>query len=133
MNISPYGFHSNQGKQGVVVSRSSSSLSMQNYINVKYDDGATGQCIESEVPIYYKLISVPNKKTVMKTISNFIKKMTDADTQDLLKAGYLNGDLEPTSKVDSKLREIHFFAHKKELVEAAREEIKEAEASEKKG
>lgn len=72
------------------------------------------------------------KKTIMKTLSNYYKKLTDADTQALVKAGYLNGDLEPTCKADAAIKEINFFTLKAQLVEKAKEEILEAEKVEKK-
>jgi hypothetical protein len=69
---------------------------------------------------------------VIKKLSNFYKKFTDAKTQSLVKAGYLNGDLEPTNKAHDKVKEIAFFESYDALVDAANEEIAEAEAEEAK-
>lgn len=68
-----------------------------------------------------------NKTTIMKKLSNFYKKLVDADTQALVKAGYLNGDLEPTEKATNALQEILFFDNKNELIKRAQEEIAEEE------
>lgn len=73
-----------------------------------------------------------HKPTMIKKLSNFYKKFTDVKTQALVKAGYLNGDLEPTPKAYDKLEEISFFANYEALVVAAQEEITEAEAEEAK-
>jgi hypothetical protein len=69
------------------------------------------------------------KQPIMKKLSNFYKKLTDENTQALVKAGYLNGDLEPTQKAQDAINEINFFALKDQLVERAKAEIKEAEES----
>lgn len=72
------------------------------------------------------------QKTMLKKISAFYKKFTDANTQALVKAGYLNGDLEPTSKARAKVADLAFFSNYDALVAAANEEIAEADAEEAK-
>lgn len=72
------------------------------------------------------------KPTIMKKLSNYVKKMLDADTQALLKAGFINGDLEPTSLCKDELLSLMFFANRADLVARAHEVISESEAENKK-
>lgn len=77
--------------------------------------------------------SLPNKhKTMIKKLSNFIKKTVDADTQEMLKANMLNGDLEPTCVGINELHAILWFANKDALVARAKEINTEAAAEEAK-
>lgn len=84
----------------------------------------------------YQHYSVENtnkpKKTIMKTISNYIKKTLNAETQELLKAGLINGDLEPTVSGIYELNQILWFANLAALVTRAKEINAEAEAEAKK-
>lgn len=73
-----------------------------------------------------------SKIGIMKKLSNFIKKTVDADTQELLKAGLINGDLEPTADGVKVLNEITWFANIKDIVARAKEMNSEAEAQSKK-
>lgn len=116
----------NGGKNGEVVAINSLCNGVTEIV-IKYDDGAEGRCREGG--IYYKKI---NSITLMKKLSNFVTKCVDADTQALLKAGYINGDLEPTEKAFDKIDEINFFANRAALVVAANEEIAAEEAEAKK-
>lgn len=54
-----------------------------------------------------------------------MKKLLDKDTQTLVKAGYINGDLDLTPAGKLALYSILFEANKSALVEMAKEEIKE--------
>lgn len=75
---------------------------------------------------------VENKpKSKLMKLTNLVKKLVDSDTQALIKAGYLNGDLELTSEGRKELETILFLANKPALVEAAKEAIadKEKEAA----
>jgi hypothetical protein len=72
------------------------------------------------------------KKSIMKKLSNFIKKSVDGNTQELLKAGLINGDLEPTYEGDRELKQIQWFANLDALVARAKEINTEAEAEAKK-
>ncbi len=74
----------------------------------------------------------PTKKTIMKRLSNFIKKSVNTDTQELLKAGLINGDLEPTEKGWDVMEEITWFKTYEEIVARAKEINTEAEAEAKK-
>lgn len=76
---------------------------------------------------HYEVIK--NKpKTMIKKLSNFIKKTVNADTQELLKAGLINGDLEPTVEGKNELVQIIWFANLDALVVRAKEINAEAEA-----
>lgn len=67
------------------------------------------------------------KKTIMNKVSIMMKKLLDADTQELVKAGLINGDLMPTYDGISELNAILFIANKAALVERAHEINAEAE------
>lgn len=71
-----------------------------------------------------KITPTPNKP-IMKTVTTMMKKLLDADTQKLVKAGFVNGDLELTERGRAELTAILFTNYKKELVEVAKEVIKE--------
>lgn len=73
----------------------------------------------------------PKKKSMLFTLNTMMKKLLDADTQKLVKAGYINGDLELTCKGSDALREIAFDKYREDLVKKAEEVIAEAEKSEK--
>lgn len=65
------------------------------------------------------------KKSLMTTINTMMKKLLDGDTQKLLKAGLINGDLEVTEKGKSELITHLFLANKADMVKVAEEIIKE--------
>ena len=69
---------------------------------------------------------------LIKKMNNFFKKLTDSKVQELSKAGYLNGDLQPTQKAYDTVNEIAFFANYEALVALATAENVEAEAKSKK-
>lgn len=70
---------------------------------------------------------VNNQKSIMKRVSDMMKKLLDADTQALVKAGYINGDLELTTEGGKALTVILFVANKRALVDAANVTIAEEE------
>ncbi len=72
-----------------------------------------------------------SNKTIMQRVSNMMKKLLDADTQVLVKAGYINGDLELTDEGIIALETILFMENKKEMVKLANEKIAEEEKSDK--
>ena len=74
-------------------------------------------------------IKLTNKpiKTFMNRVSIMMKKLLDADTQALVKAGLINGDLMLTSDGRDELDAVSFVANKAALVERANEIIAEAE------
>lgn len=69
------------------------------------------------------------RETNMKPLTNMMKKLLDADTQTLVKAGYVNGDLLLTNEGTLALESILFTQNKAELVKLAQEVIDEEKAS----
>lgn len=58
----------------------------------------------------------PTNKPIMKTLTTMMQKLLDAPTQTLVKAGYINGDLELTNEGNDALMAILFVANKDALV-----------------
>lgn len=58
-------------------------------------------------------------KNSMSKIGSMMKRLLDADTQTLVKAGFINGDLELTSDGVNALNAIQFTANKAALVAEA--------------
>lgn len=56
----------------------------------------------------------------MTKVSNMMKKLLDSDTQELVKAGYINGDLDMTEEGKNALIAELFVANKSALVESAK-------------
>ena len=56
------------------------------------------------------------------------KKLVDADTQALVKAGYINGDLELTDEGKNELMALVFDANKAALVVAAQAKLTQKES-----
>ena len=67
------------------------------------------------------------KKTIMQKLTNTLKRVLNKDMQAQYKACFRNGDLELTQKGANALLEILAVKHEKELADAAREVIEEAE------
>lgn len=74
-----------------------------------------------------------DKPNIMKRLNNMMKRLLDADTQTLVKAGYINGDLELTDLGRGALIVILFDVHKSDLVAEAAESLKEEEEKGKGG
>lgn len=89
--------------------------------------------LAASTPYYYGLDYgfdyIKPKKTLMNKVSTMMKKLLDADTQTLVKAGYLNGDLDLTDKGKTALNTIVFMANKADLVVSAQEAIDEEETA----
>lgn len=66
-------------------------------------------------------------KTFMTRVSIMMKKLLDGDTQTLVKAGFINGDLELTDEGSKALLAVVFTNLKAELVKIAQEQIDEEE------
>lgn len=100
------------------------------YVSYRKDGTVITSCRgclgEKHFDYYYK------KSTMIKKLSNFIKKTVNSDTQELLKAGLINGDLEPTTEGKNELVQIIWFANLDALVVRAKEINAEAEADSKK-
>lgn len=61
----------------------------------------------------------------MSKLNNMMKQLLDSDTQTLVKAGYINGDLELTPEGQSALQTILFAANKAALVTAGQAKLDE--------
>ncbi len=70
----------------------------------------------------------PKKPKLMTRLNNMMKRLLDKDTQTLVKAGYVNGDLQITGNGHEALTTLMFEANKAELVKLAEEEIAERKA-----
>lgn len=79
----------------------------------------------------YKAGEVVIKKTKMQQLTTMMKKLLDADTQVLVRMGYLDSELDLTSKTKGALDVLAFEQHKKDLVELAKAEEKELKAAKK--
>ena len=66
----------------------------------------------------------------MNKLNAMLKRLLDADSQTLYKAGYINGNLELTDKGNKALSALVFDANKATLVKSAQEDLDE-EAKEK--
>ncbi len=67
----------------------------------------------------------PQRKGLMTQLSNIAKRLVDSDTKTLIKAGYVDSCLDLTGRGKDALVAILFEANKKELVTAAKAQIKE--------
>lgn len=65
------------------------------------------------------------KNKTMKKIGIMMRKLLSPETQELVKAEYINGDLELTTEGREALMSILFTVHKEELVKLAKEKNKE--------
>lgn len=89
------------------------------------DDGEIGKGKDNLWQIHYKndgKIKFLNKPNMSK-LSSMMKKLLDKDTQVLVEAGYINGDLDLTDEGTKALLTILFTTHKNELVKDAKEVI----------
>lgn len=62
------------------------------------------------------------KSSIMK-VTNLVKRLLDADTQTLVEAGYINGDLQLTEEGQSELLSLFFVDKKDALVALAKEKL----------
>lgn len=67
-----------------------------------------------------------NKNNKMSKVGNMMQRLLDADTQKMVKAGFINGDLELTDNGKKVLWAIIFSANKAEFVKEADAAIAEA-------
>lgn len=95
-----------------------------------YKDGSkVGSCYGCLTDEHLTLLS---NQSIMNRVSNMMKRLLDGDTQSLVKAGFINGDLEITDKGQDALNSVLFVNNKEELVELAEAELAE-EKGERKG
>lgn len=64
-------------------------------------------------------------------LTELAKRLFDADTKALIKAGYLNNDLTPTKDGEDALIALLIEKHKADYVAAAKEKIEEAREASK--
>ncbi len=69
--------------------------------------------------------TISKKETIMNTLSNIAKKLFDADTQVLVKAGYLESNMELSCKGKEALAAINLEANKAALVVLAQADLDE--------
>jgi hypothetical protein len=74
---------------------------------------------------HFKEEDIKPKKPFMTQVNTMMKKLLDADTQALIKAGFLDGELDVTDKAQRELWAILFQANKGALVELAKTELAE--------
>lgn len=67
-----------------------------------------------------------NQKPMTQKISAIAKKLLDGDTKTLIKAGFIDNNLDLTDKGTAALNAIVFEQNKAALVEAAKAEVEEA-------
>lgn len=72
-----------------------------------------------------------NKNNFMTKLNSMMKKILDADTKKLIKAGLINGDLKLTPEGEESLMTVLFDAYKKDLIVMADEIINEEKKEEK--
>lgn len=65
------------------------------------------------------------KHSIMNKLSNMMKRLLDKDSQALVKAGFINGDLELTGEGQEVLHSLLFQQNKEALVELAQEKLAE--------
>ena len=115
------------------------------YTVVAVDEAYDGTYIDVQgtsikgYPIYVNGVSSSNFQLITKgrksnkltktvksmRLTNLAKKLLDADTRTLIKAGYIDGDLELTDAGQRAALSILFIEKKDELVKMAQDEIKE--------
>lgn len=106
----------NYGKYGKVISVDTSRGSSP-YYYIQYDDGSRGQGYE----IHYTSVN----KSLMAKASTIMKKLIDADTRLLVKAGFLDSELNLTDDGVDALNAIEIEKFKPELVSLAKEKLAE--------
>lgn len=94
---------------------------------IRYDDGESGFGHINDYRLLdaTELASEDNKKPFMSKVSIMMKKLLDGDTQKLVKAGFINGDLMLTCEGTEALNAVLFSEHKEALVKLAEEKIAE--------
>jgi hypothetical protein len=114
---------------GVVVGHFNGSLTMVGGFCF-HDRNFNLSFLDSQLELITPLIQT-KPKTFMKKLSNFLTKTVDSETQLLLKAGLINGDLEPTSEGRDVLTEVLWFQNLEQIVTRAQEIVTEAEKESK--
>jgi hypothetical protein len=100
------------------------SVDMDGDVRVEFSQSRSYLLTKNQI----KLVSASNKTSFMKTLGTMFKKLVDADTQALVKAGYINGDLELTDEGKNELMALVFDANKAALVVAAQAKLTQKES-----
>lgn len=96
-------------------------------IFVKADkDGIQNSHTAVNFDLVEHITNYPFTIKLMKTLSIMMQKLLDADTQTLVKAGFINGDLDLTTEGTKALNAIMFQTNKAALVTLAQEQIDSA-------
>lgn len=114
-----------EGDVDIVESVSENTVTLRNY-------GAGHSIDKLEVIKSNARCTASAKPQMLKKLNVFIKKHLDVKMQSLLKAGYRNGDLQPTAKGDRALLDLLHTENHDALAASADAEIAEAEAEEAK-
>lgn len=122
------------GKKGKVVSvRTDSTNSIGVEFDESFDDGHN--CDGAGNPRHCRWGEESSlkldKNMTIKKLGAMMKKLLDSNTQTLVKAGFINGDLELTEEGIDALNVLCFDAYKTELVAMAQAKIDEEKADKK--
>ena len=74
---------------------------------------------------------IKKQKTIMTKLNTMMKKLLDSDTQTLIKAGFIDGDLQLTEGGEVELATLVFMEKKEELVKLAQAQLDEAKKENK--
>lgn len=96
------------------------------HVEVEISPSSSYTFLERDLELYN-----PHKKTFMNNVNNMMKVILDADMRKLIKAGYVDGDLQLTAKGREALDSIQFTTHKEALVKLAQEDIDEEKENKK--
>ena len=107
------------GDTDIVISVGETAVSLKNY-----GDGHAKLALQ----VISSSARPDEKPTMIKKLNIFIKKHLDPKVQELLKAGYYNGDLLPTSTGDRALLNVLHMEYQDKLAALAKEENDAAEA-----
>lgn len=127
----------------VIKYKKDNSLWKISYINDQY--AFFGKCINkgqgnwsknyegsaTDLGQYTIVLNQKNNSKMIQTLSSMLKRLLDADSQTLYKAGFINGDLELTDEGEKALMGILFDANKAALVVEAQAVIDDEAAKNK--
>ncbi len=115
------------GEEGIVVRVSGDYRN----VDVELDNGdvSTGNA-PSKLRVLSRSRSTnraPAQPTMLRKLNSFMRQFLDSDVQTLVKAGFINGDLEPTAEGIDALHSVLFQEKKAELVKIAEAIVADAE------
>ena len=112
-----------EGLEGTIIERWQDSGNYKYHIKFKNGEESRGWTNDNDMKL--------NLRKINMKIGTMMNKLLDKDTQLLVKAGFINGDLELTDAGQNALITILFTDRKAELVELAKEIIEEEEKENK--